>query len=155
MTEPSDVSVTSAPPARVRARNGRLSAAWAVLAVATATYFAIRTRTLPGMICLPIALYALFAAAAAYRGVVVDAASLSAPKIVFRTFPLVAFGRITIPIGALRDATSLGSFMGFQVVGLTIADDQLPVLFARRAQKLAFFDALKAIDPTIRIYRTY
>ncbi len=99
-------------------------------------------------------LYSLHAAYEFFRGAALDAEGASFPRAPVPFAPLIVFGRAKVVYPLLRDLTSAGVWMGFEVVLFTTPDAARPVLFGSRESKLAFFAALKKLRPEIRIYRS-
>lgn len=143
-------------PSRVRFfRNLRLAFVWASVAVLAAIVFAARLHALVGLASGAVALFALQAFVANWIGVIVRDSFVSVPRPVVKQIPVLTIWRERIPLPLLREATALGRFMGYDTVGLGTIDGAVPVLFASRAQKLAFFEAITAEKADIKIYRAF
>jgi hypothetical protein len=153
MVDEAEAAPVATPKAAFRARNLKLALFWAVLALLGLLYFAKAYKSALGLANAAIGLVALAAAIEAARGVRVDAMTITLPRTPVKPFPAFNLGRSTIGLSEIRDITSLGRFAGFEMVSIAAVDGQMPLLFANRAKRIAFFDFLKATKPEIRIYR--
>lgn len=96
---------------------------------------------------------AIYSAFSFLLGVRVDGDAISMPRPLFKPIPLLVFGRIRIVLPLLADITATRQFLGLEVVLLRTLDGEFPVLFASRAKRLAFFDAVTSRKPDVKIYR--
>jgi hypothetical protein len=135
--------------------NLRAAALWAAIAAAGFFVLATRYRGLQGIAGGAVGLFALQACLAFLAGVRVGPDRVTLPRPLFNPLPLLVFARSSIPLNSLRDLTSAGRFLGFEVVLLTLAETAAPALFVSRPARLAFFAAVKRRIPDIRIYRAY
>ena len=71
-------------------------------------------------------------------GIFVNAAGVTAPRVLLKFAPILVAGRVRTPLAEINDLTALGKFLGFDVVGLTGVEGQLPMLFSKRESRLAF-----------------
>jgi hypothetical protein len=110
---------------------------------------------LPGLAFAALGVYALYAAVVHAMGVVVQDAYVSAPLPLAKWAPFLTIARTRISLAQLIDATALGLSHGYEVVGLTTVDGQVPVLFASHEDRRAFFELLRIKNPNIKIYRVY
>jgi hypothetical protein len=98
----------------------------------------------------PLVLYALQAMAAEFMGLRVGADGVDVPR---RLLGLV-FWRERVALGDARAVIAKPRLLGFERATLKTATDQsLPLAFASRDDKLAFFDLLSRANPMISIYR--
>ena len=144
---------TASVPTEFRASNLSAAARWAVVGALGFAALYFRHRGVIGLAGGAIGLFALQATLSFWSGVRVLADGITLPRPLFNPIPLLVFGRIKIVFPLLRDITAAGQFTGLDVVLLTTSDDAIPTLFASRAKRLAFFDAVKSRKPDIKIYR--
>lgn len=139
-------------PRRFRTVNLKLAGLWAVAAaIGFAVFSAIRFPiNYAGLI---VGLYGLVAVVSSLRGVTVDERIIAAPRALTPALPFLVLGRSKVELADLRDITSLGAVLGLEAVGIASQEGQTPVLFSSRAKRIAFFDAVKAFKPDVRIYR--
>jgi len=136
-----------------RAANFVAAARWGILAVFGFALLYFRYRGLTGLLGGAVGLFAIQAAFAFLVGVRVDEREVKFPRPLFNPVPLLVFGRMKIALPSLDDITAAGQFMGLEVVVLATRGSAIPALFASRAKRLAFFDAVKSHKPDIKIYR--
>ena len=110
---------------------------------------------MPAVFFAVLALYALHVITVNIIGVHVGNSFVSAPLPITPKFPALCVGRTRIPVSGLLSITALGSFLGYESVGLTTLDGQIVILFANRTDRLAFFDAVAASNQHIKFYRNY
>jgi len=109
-----------------------------------------------GPLAIALALFALYnlqAAFASLMGVVLADGEIRFPRPIIRPLPFLVFWRSRQSIAALDDITSLAPSFGSEWVMLRFGETRIAAPFASRLQRLAFFEAIKARKPTVRIYR--
>ena len=146
------------PPARpkaYRAANLRLALFWGAAALVGLGLVAVSQRSWASWIWAVLDIFAVQAAVSSLGGVFVNAAGVTAPRVLLKFAPILVAGRVRTPLAEINDLTALGKFLGFDVVGLTGVEGQLPMLFSKRESRLAFFEALRAYKPDVRIYRAF
>ena len=110
----------------------------------------------PGLIGLTtffLVLYGLQAAVALLKGVVIEGGQIHFPRAISRRFPYFVLGRMHRPVVELEEITYIGKASGAEWVILRFGDDRDPAPFASRERRRAFFDAVRAIKPSVKIYR--
>ncbi len=110
---------------------------------------------LPSYALAVFGVYVLQCALVHYLGVTVRDAYVSSPLALTKRAPALTIGRTRIPLALLKDITALGAHLGYECVGLTSVDGQIPVLFETRDARLEFFKRVQAAKPDIAIYRAY
>lgn len=136
-------------------RNFRLSVYWAILAIACIVVFILGRHAVIGLGSVVIALFAVQAAVANLRGVIVRHDYISLPRPLLPLIPVLTLWRTRIPLAALRDVTAMGHFMGLEAVGLGTSEGVVPALFSKRQKRLDFFKALQAEKSSVKIYRSF
>lgn len=136
-------------------RNLRLAAYYLALAVLGIALYLARRHTIFGLAGIGVAIFSGQAALAQGLGIVVKPRSITVPRAFLPVIPLLPLWRSDIPLATIKDATALGQFAGFDVVGLTTSDGAHPILFANRKAKLDFFADIQVIKPDIKIYRAF
>lgn len=138
----------------VAIRNGHLVLVWCTIAFICYQLHALLLDQI-GLGFVPMALggYALFCAAMNIPGVVVRDASVSIPLPLTQEFPFLIAGRTRIPMTAILDVRTLGVCLDYESVGLTTKEGQVRVIFSDRDKRLAFFNVMKARNPSLKIYR--
>ena len=133
--------------------NEREALLWIVIATFGVLTFAIQYRGLLGLFGAALTLFALQAAVSTLISIRIGEDCITLPRTLLKQIPILVFGRKKILFAMIQDVTFVGRFMGFDAVMLGTADGMVPVLFASRDRRRAFFDALAARRPEIRIYR--
>ena len=133
--------------------NFAAAARWAALGALGFVALYYRHRAVTGLVGGVVGLFALQAALSFLAGVRVDADAITVPRPLFKPIPLLVFGRTRIVLPLLADITAARRFLGLDVVLLRTLDGECPALFASRAKRLAFFDAVKSRKPDVKIYR--
>lgn len=100
-----------------------------------------------------ISLYCCHAAFILLMGVALTDSEISFPCANFRAFAFLDFGRTQRPIAELDEITYVGRTIGIEWLVLQFGDNRYPAPFASRDLRLAFFAAIKAKKPNVRIYR--
>jgi len=136
-----------------RIRNLRAAALWLLVAVAGVGFIILRSGGLQLIAAGVIIVFALQASFVFWQGVTLGPDGTTFPRALHRVAPVLVFGRSKIKYPRLRDLTAVGPFLEFDVVWFSTDEKVIAVLFGTRAQKLAFFDAIMARQPGIRIYR--
>jgi hypothetical protein len=139
-------------PPDFRARNLVAAAQWMAVGVLGLSAFFFRPDGL-GLLGGAIGVYALHAAFEFWVGVSVDNEGVMLPRPLFGPVPLLVLGRVRVLSPLIRDLVVAGRFMGLDVVLLETTDASIPTLFASRAKRLTFFDAVKESNPDVKIYR--
>ena len=80
---------------------------------------------------------------------------ISFPRTIVRAFPFLVVGRRNRAVADLNEITYIGKSFGSEWVTLRFGEAQYPVPFASRKQRLAFFEAIQAQEPRVKIYRAY
>jgi hypothetical protein len=140
---------------RSRFRNVRLCVVCCLIGLTAGAAAIVSYPRPPAFIFGLISLYALTNAINHLAGVVIRETHISAPRAIAKWAPAIAIWRATIPTSSLTDVTALGRHLGNECVGLSTMDGQIPVLFANREDRLAFFARLREHDPNVKIYRAY
>jgi len=134
-------------------RNFKAALGWGLAGAAGIVIAALQFQGFQGLAGGVRALFALQAMFAFFRGVTLKAEGVAIPSAFLPIAPLVVFGRVKVAYPLILRLTSAGTRLGFEVVLFSTAEGATPVLFGSRAKKLALFDAMKARQPDIRIYR--
>jgi len=113
-----------------------------------------RSWSLVGPLGAGLAVYALYAAVVSLRGVALDDRRLTLPRSVW-PWPALVLGRREISVVGVGQVTALGKFMGAELVLLSTPDGEETALFSSRAQRLAFFEAVRRLNPAIEFYRAF
>ena len=138
----------------VRYWNGKTASLFILVALVCASVFVLRQGPF-GYISIFIAFYCFLAALVLLLGVALEGGEISFPRPIVRAFPFLVMGRMRRAVGELDEITYLGHSFGSEWVILRFGDEQYPAPFVSREQRLAFFDAVQAKKPDVRIYRAY
>ena len=134
--------------------NLRIAGYWLGLALIGVAVFLLRAGW-QRYLGAGVAAYGLYAATVSLLGVVVARDGVALPHCVHKRMPVLVRGRMWAPLSELKEITAFGKFMEAELVMLSIADGESPALFASREQRLAFFAAVKSLNPEIKIYRAF
>jgi hypothetical protein len=127
---------------------------WAVLVLTSGTLTVLLDGDRLHTICVALLVYALQALIAECIGVRVTEGRISAPRRVHQALPQLVLWRTG---GLLCDVSRVASIAKYGNGGEAslrwLGDLDLPIMFANRDLKLAFFECLRQQRPEIAIYR--
>jgi hypothetical protein len=124
-----------------------------LVACAALGYFALRFKTLPGLLALALCIFCVWHFVLEVRGVVVNANTLSFPRRPLAWLPVFSVWRRRVPLKDLDEMTVLRPWLSLEIVLLEGRFGAERLLFHSRNARLKFFDAVKTKSPGIKIYR--
>jgi len=117
-------------------------------------YFVLRSKAPPGWLALALGLFCVWLFLLELRGVVAAADTVSFPRRPLRWLPIFSLWRRRVPLRDLEEITVLRPWCGLQLVLLDGRFGTEHLLFHSRKARMKFFEAVKAMLPDIRIYRS-
>jgi hypothetical protein len=138
---------------RVNVRNRYVLLASLLAAVLGLGYFVLRSKAPPGWLALALGLSCVWLFLLELRGVMVRADTVSSPRRPFRWLPILSVWRRRVPLQDLDEMTVLRPWCGLQVVLFEGRFGAERLLFHSRKARVKFVAAVKAKQPSIRIYR--
>jgi len=140
--------------ATVSSRIGAWCALWTVLAAVLGGISLALLGFAWAAPLVPLALYAAQAAASELLGVRIDAGFLSFPRRPLPAAPFLALWRGRLPVADIKEIKSRPKVFGVErIVARPYFGAELTLHFPGRAEKLAFFEAVRKQKPDISIYR--
>jgi hypothetical protein len=136
-----------------RLRNSGVITSEVLLACAALTLFVLRAPAIIGWISGLGALVLLWTVYSEVRGIAVSDTTIWCPRRPLSLFPVFCFGRQEVALSTLQEMTYASRSMGMQIVLLEGGAEPITLAFGSRRARLAFFEVVRTVKPTIKLYR--
>jgi hypothetical protein len=131
----------------------RAAAVWTLVGASGLGVYLSSRASVRGALCGLVALFAVQAAISFALGVRLKAGRMAMPRTLWAGAPLLVLGRRSFVLPALKEVTSSGRVMIFELVRLLVEERQNAALFDTREHRRAFLDEVSRRQPLVKIYR--
>ncbi len=155
-TDTAPLNVETTPPSGVSTitfSSWRAAAVWTLVGASGLGVYLSNRASVRGAICGLISLFAVQAAISFALGVRLAAGRMTLPRTLWAVAPLLVLGRRSFVLPALKEVTSSGRVMIFELVRLAVENGEQAALFDSPTRRRAFLDEVSRRQPLVKIYR--